>query len=776
MASGPLSLPSPSKNPPSLPKTTPFPPDIKRHRDKNTITFTLKSHNDCIQWRNAIANRYKRACELIGPLSMQWEDRSYDEKSIQLEQLLNKPNPKLAKTVYRIFTYDQLAVIITLYFKKRPKKDNGATVLIQGTKGSKWAESEFEELCDMCASGKMESEVAEPSEFQASPLPAAIEKLAPTGEEATYSTSPMPIQLGNSTTNTLDKSTEPSELQASPLPAAIEKLAPTGEEATYSTSPMPIQLGNSTPNTLDKSTEEINVSDKSTSNTSDISTEEINVSDNENHTQMAPPPETENNTYQEGMELPPEPEVPTLVKTEQPPSFFPEENLLSLILDLNEQMKNRCKMIEQGSKDSEDKLLDRINELEKNLTDIKKICQSQEDKIKKLKDENKMLKKDILEISSLKPQPTPNSPPLPTQTRFLLPNSPPSPSPLHPSTTPLTQTESPSHTGSSNSYSKISQPTPPMQQDPSESYNEPSYQPSPYERLCQRDIEANTKCLIIGDSVIRRLKPDMTFPEGPSVNLSVSGLTLEDLQEWLSNARKIPHIQTVVFHIGVNTCKTKPITEEMWRLCINKVKHVFHNATVFASSMICPRGSHPMKQCVIDSNLALKRVCQNTNLTYINNDHVFLTERGAPRLKLYSDGLHPSPSGTAKMGTLIRDKIMQRNSPGNMQLYDQRANLPSDGPVSTGTRNNQLPGPSNLRQEQRSGRRTLLPTPKLYQHPFNSYSNNAPIPKVNPTPNPPLGQGNYFPSFPEGGNSNTNSNYPLSLPLSLSLLVYYAIE
>ena len=110
--------------------------------------------------------------------------------------------------------------------------------------------------------------------------------------------------------------------------------------------------------------------------------------------------------------------------------------------------------------------------------------------------------------------------------------------------------------------------------------------------------------------------------------------------------------------------------------------------------MICPKGTHPMQQCVIDSNLALKRVCQDRKLTYINNDVVFLTERGAPRLKFYSDDLQPSCSGTAKMGILIRDKILQGNSPCNMQLHDQRPNLPCDGPVITGTINNQHPGTS----------------------------------------------------------------------------------
>ena len=34
------------------------------------------------------------------------------------------------------------------------------------------------------------------------------------------------------------------------------------------------------------------------------------------------------------------------------------------------------------------------------------------------------------------------------------------------------------------------------------------------------------------------------------------------------------------------------------------------------------------------------------------------------------------------------------------------------------------------------------------------------MPKVNRTPNAPLGQGNHFPNILEGCSSNTNSNYP----------------
>ena len=65
------------------------------------------------------------------------------------------------------------------------------------------------------------------------------------------------------------------------------------------------------------------------------------------------------------------------------------------------------------------------------------------------------------------------------------------------------------------------------------------------------------------------IKPDIVFLGGHSQNLSVSGLAIDDVNDWLVSIPRNREVRRVVIYIGVNTCKFAEVTENMWRQLIH---------------------------------------------------------------------------------------------------------------------------------------------------------------------------------------------------------------
>ena len=84
--------------------------------------------------------------------------------------------------------------------------------------------------------------------------------------------------------------------------------------------------------------------------------------------------------------------------------------------------------------------------------------------------------------------------------------------------------------------------------------------------------------VLIGDSVVCIVKPDLMFSAGNSQNISVSGITIEDLLHWLHNIPRNKDVRRVVFHVGVNTCKSTTFAETTWRQLVRNFRHVFPQA------------------------------------------------------------------------------------------------------------------------------------------------------------------------------------------------------
>jgi hypothetical protein len=181
---------------------------------------------------------------------------------------------------------------------------------------------------------------------------------------------------------------------------------------------------------------------------------------------------------------------------------------------------------------------------------------------------------------------------------------------------------------------------------------------SPREQMLAKRVNSSTTHLLLGDSVLRSIDGEVMFQRPIKYqNLSVSGLTVADLLVWLKQAPVSPNVLAVVVHVGVNTCKSTDITESVWRDLLHSVGRCFPRAFLIASSIVPPRSSGTLRTGVQAANLALWKACSEEWMLFVDNEPTFLTYNGAPRKKLYSDFIHPSPQGTELLMRSLIDML-----------------------------------------------------------------------------------------------------------------------
>jgi hypothetical protein len=181
---------------------------------------------------------------------------------------------------------------------------------------------------------------------------------------------------------------------------------------------------------------------------------------------------------------------------------------------------------------------------------------------------------------------------------------------------------------------------------------------SPREKMMQAEVLPATTHVLLGDSVLARVKGQDVFPRGTKFqNLSVSGLTVADLIVWLRQAPVRQNVLTVVVHVGVNTCKYTGVTGKVWRDLLHSVSRCFPRAEIAASSIVPPCEPLTLQRTVHNSNAGLWRVCTQEHIIFVDHRPAFLTDTGALRYNLYGDAVHPSARGTLAVAGNIRSAL-----------------------------------------------------------------------------------------------------------------------
>ena len=163
------------------------------------------------------------------------------------------------------------------------------------------------------------------------------------------------------------------------------------------------------------------------------------------------------------------------------------------------------------------------------------------------------------------------------------------------------------------------------------------------------------------------------FSAGNSQNISVSGITIEDLLHWLHNIPRNKDVRRVVFHVGLNTCKSTTIAETTWRQLVRNFRRVFPQAQLTASAMVPPTGQHYLKGTVATSNTSLLKVCQGEDVRCVDHTSSFTAYSGAPKQDMYRDPLHPSAKGTGRLVCNIKYADRPRQRPALLKAPRSRA-------------------------------------------------------------------------------------------------------
>ena len=147
--------------------------------------------------------------------------------------------------------------------------------------------------------------------------------------------------------------------------------------------------------------------------------------------------------------------------------------------------------------------------------------------------------------------------------------------------------------------------------------------------------------------------------------ITVSGLQTRDLLTWLQSQSVCSQVRLVTIHIGVNDCKSGEVTSRIWDQILDCCGRVFPLAGMQISPIIPARGRLPINRSISFSNANLLDVCRCRAVTFIDNDSLFRTRRGAPRKALYSlrpkDFIHPSLQGVKALAMNIK-RAHQPNS------------------------------------------------------------------------------------------------------------------
>jgi lysophospholipase L1-like esterase len=231
---------------------------------------------------------------------------------------------------------------------------------------------------------------------------------------------------------------------------------------------------------------------------------------------------------------------------------------------------------------------------------------------------------------------------------------------------------------------------------------------SPREKMMQAEVLPATTHVLLGDSVLARVKGQDVFPRGTKFqNLSVSGLTVADLITWLRQAPVRQNVLTVVVHVGVNTCKYTGVTDKVWRDLLHSVSRCFPFAEIAASSIVPPCEPLTLQRTVHNSNAGLWRVCTQEHIIFVDHRPAFLTDTGALRYNLYGDAVHPSARGTLAVAGNIRSALRKtENTPDPSTLNP----IAPSAPLS-------------------KDRVPLLPNPQFPGLPHRNIASLLPVPK-----------------------------------------------
>ena len=231
-------------------------------------------------------------------------------------------------------------------------------------------------------------------------------------------------------------------------------------------------------------------------------------------------------------------------------------------------------------------------------------------------------------------------------------------------------------------------------------------------------MNEGTTHVLIGDSTIRGINPQRSTPMSAKWSKTcIGGLKTMEIPTLLSGSHNYPEVGEVYLHTGVSDSKSGPLST---KTCSDTLKHLmykFSAAKINVSSIIPTKGRDSLGENVKETNTNMKIACSKLNINFINNEIVFLSRNGAPKLALYKDKIHPSPKGTAVLASNIFGNPQHESRPNTQNnIFDSNQSIPNTvnnqdlNPPSIHLTNHYPPLPSFSSQIRDNPNRTQNPS------------------------------------------------------------------
>ena len=144
---------------------------------------------------------------------------------------------------------------------------------------------------------------------------------------------------------------------------------------------------------------------------------------------------------------------------------------------------------------------------------------------------------------------------------------------------------------------------------------------------------------------LSRSAPPAEVPQ----KVSVGGLTVAELTQWLAQRAPAEGVKNVAVHVGVNDCLaplSPMVTSQQWKTLLLNCQHVFPSAKLKASGIVPARGRHTASTAIKQSKTNLQAVCRDMGVMFVDHTPNFTAPSGAPKMLLYKDAIHPNKKGT----------------------------------------------------------------------------------------------------------------------------------
>ena len=157
--------------------------------------------------------------------------------------------------------------------------------------------------------------------------------------------------------------------------------------------------------------------------------------------------------------------------------------------------------------------------------------------------------------------------------------------------------------------------------------------------------------VFLGDSITNGYNLDEYYPGYPTVKSGVNGYKTQDI---LNNMNKMVYIYNpskVFLLIGINDIhsgKSKEYIINNIEKIIDNIKENRKNAKIYVESIYPVNSkmrSNSKNDFTIEVNKAIKKLCKEKNIVYINIHDLLTDNNGDLKKKYTTDGLHLSEDG-----------------------------------------------------------------------------------------------------------------------------------